>query len=208
MTSYIFLKLVSLLTGLRVPLEEEYLGADIVEHGIGNAFYDKHAKKLIMFDADDDDERFKDIDHASNAIVGRARRHSHTFGLHPGERFPSLGSQQTLVNRSSKKKKSFFDFRFRNRFKKRAKLKSNCIKSSFHYSDNDIAMTAQTNGGVYRIRESEVPSDFNFVFSNSPARTPHELRNRGWSGCDGGEICTVHCEDEYHSSETSENTHM
>ncbi|XP_041364247.1 putative ammonium transporter 2 [Gigantopelta aegis] len=208
-TSYIFLKLVNFITGLRIPLEEEYLGADIVEHGIGNAFYDKKTKKLVMFETDDDDDRFKELDQDAHAYANRARRRSHAFGGHPRERFAYLGSQQNLVRRSNKKK-PFFDFRFRNRFKRKAKTKTNSIKSSLHYSDNDSdAAVPQRNGDVYRIRGSDVPpSEVNFVFANSPITMPMDLRARRWSGCDNGDICTVHCENEYHSSETSENTHM
>ena len=46
MTAYTFLKVIDLTIGLRVPLEEELLGADIVEHNVGDASYDKITRTL------------------------------------------------------------------------------------------------------------------------------------------------------------------
>ena len=46
MTSFILLKAIDLVIGLRVPLEEELLGADIVEHNVGDASYDKVTRTL------------------------------------------------------------------------------------------------------------------------------------------------------------------
>ncbi|XP_052799138.1 putative ammonium transporter 3 [Mya arenaria] len=44
--SFICLKLIDVTLGLRVSLEEEIIGADIIEHGIGNFVYDRKTKTL------------------------------------------------------------------------------------------------------------------------------------------------------------------
>ncbi len=45
--SYILLKCVDLTIGLRVPLEQEILGADLVEHSVGDIRYDKKNNKVL-----------------------------------------------------------------------------------------------------------------------------------------------------------------
>ncbi|KAL5008844.1 hypothetical protein ScPMuIL_014425 [Solemya velum] len=43
----IFLKVIDFVLGIRMPLVEELIGADIVEHGIGEIIYDKKHRKLL-----------------------------------------------------------------------------------------------------------------------------------------------------------------
>ncbi|KAL5011256.1 hypothetical protein ScPMuIL_011661, partial [Solemya velum] len=43
----IFLKVIDFVVGIRMPLVEELIGADIVEHGIGEIIYDKKHRKLL-----------------------------------------------------------------------------------------------------------------------------------------------------------------
>ena len=45
--AYILLKLVDLTIGLRVPLQQEILGADLVEHAVGDIEYDKKHNKVL-----------------------------------------------------------------------------------------------------------------------------------------------------------------
>ena len=45
--AYILLKLVDLTIGLRVPLQQEILGADLVEHAVGDIEYDKKQNKVL-----------------------------------------------------------------------------------------------------------------------------------------------------------------
>ncbi|XP_050402284.2 uncharacterized protein LOC126818767 [Patella vulgata] len=77
-TSFIFLKSIQLVLGLRIPLEEEKLGADLVEHGIGNYIYDKANKKLIELEISPDEEMEQ---HIYNSRISR-RRSTHTLGKH------------------------------------------------------------------------------------------------------------------------------
>lgn len=51
-TSWILLKAIDLVIGLRVPLDQELLGADVVEHGIGSVHYDKILHKIVMNEGD------------------------------------------------------------------------------------------------------------------------------------------------------------
>ena len=46
--SYVFLKLIDLTVGMRVSLAHEILGADIVEHSIGDIVYDKVNSKILF----------------------------------------------------------------------------------------------------------------------------------------------------------------
>lgn len=50
-SAFVILKVIDLTVGLRIPLEEELLGADIVEHGVGDVAYDKATKRLIPLDS-------------------------------------------------------------------------------------------------------------------------------------------------------------
>ena len=45
--AYILLKLVDVTIGLRVPLQQEILGADLVEHAVGDIEYDKKQNKVL-----------------------------------------------------------------------------------------------------------------------------------------------------------------
>ncbi|XP_064620897.1 putative ammonium transporter 3 isoform X1 [Lineus longissimus] len=45
--AFIFLKLIDLTIGLRLSLEHELLGADIVEHDIGDVIYDKQKNRIV-----------------------------------------------------------------------------------------------------------------------------------------------------------------
>ena len=47
LTSYILLKLIDVTVGLRVELQEEILGADLVEHAIGDIQYDKVEQHVV-----------------------------------------------------------------------------------------------------------------------------------------------------------------
>ena len=55
-TSYVILKLIDVTIGLRIPLHEELLGADIVEHGIGDGVYDRATGRLIKRNEEGDEE--------------------------------------------------------------------------------------------------------------------------------------------------------
>ena len=57
-TSFFILKTIDLIMGLRVSLEEEILGSDLVEHGITtlNYRYDKRKKKIIRIDSDEENQ--------------------------------------------------------------------------------------------------------------------------------------------------------
>ncbi len=44
--STMILKILDLTMGLRIPLNEELLGSDIVEHAVGDVEYDKKTRKL------------------------------------------------------------------------------------------------------------------------------------------------------------------
>ncbi len=46
--STIILKILDLTMGLRIPLNEELLGSDIVEHAVGDVEYDKKTRKLRL----------------------------------------------------------------------------------------------------------------------------------------------------------------
>lgn len=46
-TSFIILKLIDIMLGLRMPLQHEILGADLVEHAVGDIEFDKVRNKII-----------------------------------------------------------------------------------------------------------------------------------------------------------------
>ena len=45
--AYILLKCVDITIGLRVPLQQEVLGADLVEHAVGDIEYDKKRNRVL-----------------------------------------------------------------------------------------------------------------------------------------------------------------
>ena len=47
-TSFLLLKFVDLVIGLRIPLSEEMLGADLVEHAVGNVWYVQRSRSVIF----------------------------------------------------------------------------------------------------------------------------------------------------------------
>ena len=47
--SVFFLKLIDVTIGLRMPLKEEILGADIVEHSVGQILYDKKKQSIVGY---------------------------------------------------------------------------------------------------------------------------------------------------------------
>jgi len=74
-TSFISLKVIDLTIGIRVPIEEEILGADIVEHAIGGYIYSKKEKKVIFYPDDDVDPSDEENDRSGNTDSTQ-RRHS------------------------------------------------------------------------------------------------------------------------------------
>ncbi|XP_074651558.1 putative ammonium transporter 2 [Tubulanus polymorphus] len=58
-SSFFFLKLIDLSIGLRVSQQHEILGADIVEHSIGDVNYDKISEKVL--DVKDDFDEYEQI---------------------------------------------------------------------------------------------------------------------------------------------------
>ena len=72
-TAFILLKAIDLTVGLRIPLEEELLGADIVEHGVGDVTYDKVTKQLIP--VKDDPQFYLDADMHVKAVDEEYNEH-------------------------------------------------------------------------------------------------------------------------------------
>ena len=86
LTSFILLKVIDLSYGLRVPLEHEILGADIVEHAVGDVVYDKK-KNMIVDRRETTLENMLVIPQFNEArkekreqIYLDSRRHSRTLG--------------------------------------------------------------------------------------------------------------------------------
>ncbi|KAJ8304978.1 LOW QUALITY PROTEIN: hypothetical protein KUTeg_018561 [Tegillarca granosa] len=83
-TGGLFLKLIDLTVGLRVPLGEEILGADIVEHSVSGIIYDKKTKQIIHLSDSDDNI----LNHADKKIFHllkdqiQHRKRSHSLGFH------------------------------------------------------------------------------------------------------------------------------
>lgn len=76
--SYVFLKLINITIGLRVSLEEELIGADIVEHAVGGMRYNR---KTRMVESDSTNDEEPDIiRHHDQPTIVMQRRQSHTYG--------------------------------------------------------------------------------------------------------------------------------
>ncbi|XP_069137863.1 putative ammonium transporter 3 [Argopecten irradians] len=79
--SFFWLKLIDLTIGIRVPLEEEILGADIVEHAVGGYVYSK-ATKTVLHSPDTEPSPSpgeRDIEMELSSDRQRSRRHSLGF---------------------------------------------------------------------------------------------------------------------------------
>ncbi|XP_062580076.1 putative ammonium transporter 3 [Saccostrea cucullata] len=76
--SYIFLKLIQVTVGLRVTLEEEIIGSDIVEHAVGGVHYDKETRMIVQDIANHEEPDI--IRHHDQQTTFSRRRQSHTYG--------------------------------------------------------------------------------------------------------------------------------
>lgn len=77
-TSLVFLKVIQLTVGLRVSLEEEIIGSDIVEHAVGGLRYNK---KTRMIESDSATHEEPDIiRHHDQPNTTFQRRQSHVYG--------------------------------------------------------------------------------------------------------------------------------
>lgn len=76
--SVVFLKLIQITVGLRVSLEEEIIGADIVEHAIGGVFYNKKTRMIESGPANKEEPDI--IRHYDQPIATIHRRQSHIYG--------------------------------------------------------------------------------------------------------------------------------
>ncbi|KAJ8304985.1 hypothetical protein KUTeg_018568 [Tegillarca granosa] len=83
-TGFLFLKLIDLTIGLRVPLGEEILGADIVEHSVTGVIYDKKTKQIIHQSGTDDGTlnrgNIKNLDLLKDQK--KNRKYSHSLDYH------------------------------------------------------------------------------------------------------------------------------
>lgn len=90
-TSYIILKLIDLTLGLRIPLHEELLGADIVEHGIGDGIYDRSTGRLIKRTDDSEEEEV-----VINRLMGSQRRRMSLGKRHSRKRQQFPGDEENM----------------------------------------------------------------------------------------------------------------
>ncbi|OWF54005.1 ammonium transporter 3 [Mizuhopecten yessoensis] len=77
--AFFWLKLIDLAIGIRVPLKEELLGADIVEHAVGGVIYSKKARKIVYspdIDSAPSPGESDQGDTEINKAMQRSRRHS------------------------------------------------------------------------------------------------------------------------------------
>lgn len=112
----LFLKLIDLTIGLRVPLGEEILGADIVEHSVSGIIYDKKTKQIIHISDSDVDT----LNKANNNCLRlsksplKHRRQSHSLGYHLEDeetRSREITLFETMRNseKKHKRRKTFYD---------------------------------------------------------------------------------------------------
>jgi hypothetical protein len=75
--AFVFLKLIDLTIGLRLSLDHELLGADIVEHDIGDILYDKLKNRIVSINGQVlDDVTDGADDHNREDVKSRAAQHS------------------------------------------------------------------------------------------------------------------------------------
>ncbi|XP_046350570.2 putative ammonium transporter 2 [Haliotis rufescens] len=139
-TSFIFLKIIDMVIGLRVPLCEEILGADMIEHGIGEATYDKKTKKVVY----DDEEDF---------LVGRASgQRTHSLGKHTDQCYKRYQAHYQMHKRRLLKR---FHFYMKGRLWKTHKLDPDdkpCDQGQAYSNDSDgvpRAIGDQYDGFLY-----------------------------------------------------------
>ncbi|XP_033750890.1 putative ammonium transporter 3 [Pecten maximus] len=107
--AFVWLKLIDLTIGIRVPLEEEILGADIVEHAVGGFIYSKMARKILSSPDSDSDPPLGESDIEIEISKERERSRRHSLGFRVGQwrhRYENASKLQKL-KRNKKQSNNF-----------------------------------------------------------------------------------------------------
>ncbi|XP_060065531.1 putative ammonium transporter 3 [Ylistrum balloti] len=80
--AFFWLKLIDLTIGIRVPLEEEILGADIVEHAVGGVIYSKKERRVLYSPGVDSDLPL--TENVQDMSTERQMSRHHSLGLRVG----------------------------------------------------------------------------------------------------------------------------
>jgi hypothetical protein len=192
-TSFIFLKIIDLVCGIRVPLIEEIIGADVVEHMVGSVTYNKKTKTIHNKPADHmvvmADKVLREYSASYRSVAALHRRTmSTTLGRHPAlderER-PSTTDVTTNESRpikTSSRARSIINRMKRIRRRNSLNRSKNDNSSVNVENENTSNSLGDVPSATYTISHGAVPN------GHSPAMTDNTTgqANVGFLECEKG----------------------